>query len=260
MVRFIFNSLTLSFLLMKTATADIFDRSQSPLDKGAFSAETEEPEQRFIVTYKPGMRDILMKDYETMPSKSNRKTLVHDFRDLESLVLTGGEDVRKSLQANPLVASVVTDERRFPFSQQVQTNTVPRELQFDSQVIPDGVVAVQAPQVWERGFRGAGVKVCVIDTGIDGTHEDFDIDHLDGSSITAPWFEDVTGHGTFVAGIIATRDNDRGIVGVAPESDIHVVQTADPAGTGYVFVSDLIASLQACADAGAKVINVSLAG
>ena len=94
------------------------------------------------------MRDSLIKDYETMPSKSNRKKLLHDFRDLlESVVVTGGEDVLRSLQANPSVATVEMDEPRFPLSQQVQTNTVNREIQFDSQVIPDGVLAVQAPQV-----------------------------------------------------------------------------------------------------------------
>jgi hypothetical protein len=158
MVCFIFNSLTLSLLLMKATTADIFDHNHT---LGA------EPEQRFIVTYKPGMRDSLIKDYEAMSSKSNRKKLLHDFRDLESVVVTGGEDVLKNLQANPLVATVEIDEPRFPLSQQARTKTVPRELQFDSQVIPDGVLAVQAPQVWERGFRGAGVKVCVIDSGID---------------------------------------------------------------------------------------------
>jgi serine protease len=260
MVRFIFNSLTLSLLLIKAATADIFDHGQLPLDTGTLGTESQEPEQRFIVTYKPGMRDSLIKDYETMPSKSNRKKLLHDFHDLESVVVTGGEDVLKRLQANPLVATVEIDTPRYPLSQQVQTNMVPRELQFGSQVIPDGVSAIQAPQVWERGFRGAGVKVCVIDTGIDATHEEFDIDHLDGTSITDQWFEDATGHGTFVAGIIAARDNNRGIVGVAPESDLHMVQVGDPAGSGRVFVSDLIASLQACVDADANIINASFGG
>jgi serine protease len=260
MVRFIFNSLTLSLFLMKAAIANIIDHGKPPLGIGALGAESQEPEQRFIVTYKHGMRDSLIKDYETMSSKSNRKKLLHDFRDLESVVVTGGEDVRKGLQANPSVATVEIDEPRFSLSQQVRTNTVPRELQLDSQVIPDGVLAVQAPQVWERGFRGAGVKICIIDSGIDATHEDFDIDHLDGTSITGMWFEDATGHGTFVAGIIAARDNDRGIVGVAPESDLHVVQIGDPAGGGFTFVSDLLASLQACVDADAKIINISLGG
>jgi subtilisin family serine protease len=247
MVRSIFNSLTLSLLLIEAATT--------------LGAESQEPqERRFIVTYEPGMRDSLIKDYESMPSKSNRKKLLYDFRDLGSVVVTGGEDVLRSLQANPSVATVEIDESRFPLSQQVRTNTVPRELQFDSQVIPDGVLAVQAPQVWDRGYRGAGVKVCIIDTGIDATHEDFDIDHLDGTSITDQWFEDAAGHGTFVAGIIAARDNDRGIVGVAPESDLHVVQIGDPAGSGALFVSDLLASLQACVDADANIINLSLGG
>jgi subtilisin family serine protease len=144
------------------------------------------------------------------------RNFLYDFRDLESVVVTGGEDVLRSLQANPSVATVDIDEPRFPFSQQVQTNTVPKELQLDSQVIPDGVLAVQAPQAWERGFRGAGVNACIIDTGIDATHEDIDFNHLDGTSITDPWFEDAAGHRTFATGIIAARNNDLGTVGVAP--------------------------------------------
>jgi hypothetical protein len=74
------------------------------------------------------MRDILMKITKRYPSRANRKTLVHGFRDLQVSILTGGEDVARVSKANPLVASVVTDERRFPFSQRVQTNTVLREL------------------------------------------------------------------------------------------------------------------------------------
>ncbi len=48
------------------------------------------------------------------------------------------------------------------------------------QVIPKGVKMVQAPKVWKAGYKGAGVKVCVIDTGIDPLHEDFVMENLSG--------------------------------------------------------------------------------
>jgi subtilisin family serine protease len=47
-------------------------------------------------------------------------------------------------------------------------------MELEEQVVPYGVVLVQAPQVWEQGFKGAGVKVCVMDPGIDIDHEDLD--------------------------------------------------------------------------------------
>ncbi|NIV33348.1 MAG: hypothetical protein GWN58_29055, partial [Anaerolineae bacterium] len=48
------------------------------------------------------------------------------------------------------------------------------------QVVPFGIDRVQAPQVWDEGFEGEGVTVCIIDTGLYPLHEDIDENYVLG--------------------------------------------------------------------------------
>ncbi len=82
-----------------------------------------------------------------------------------------------------------------------------------------------------RGFKGGGVRVGVMDSGVPKTHPD--IKHIaertdwtdDGSQ------DDTIGHGTFVAGVIA--GNNRECAGLAPDAEIHSVSdtSAPPKNT-----------------------------
>ena len=68
---------------------------------------------------------------------------------------------------------------------------------------------------------------------------------------------DDEGHGTHVAGsIVATADNDLGIVGVAPGARLLAVKVLDTSGSGYV--SDTADGFEYAADQGAAVVNASL--
>ena len=79
--------------------------------------------------------------------------------------------------------------------------------------------------VWEEGITGDGVNVVVVDDGIDQYHKDL------APNISPSLNHDYTGrgdiydpkehHGTAVAGIIAARDNNVGVRGVAPRATIH---------------------------------------
>lgn len=96
----------------------------------------------------------------------------------------------------------------------------PRQLlNKNEDTIPSGIDMVQAPEVWALGGRGANVTVCVVDTGVDETHED--LPGVEGSPEDAlPFGEDGVGHGTHCAGTIAAAQNSRGVVGVAPDATI----------------------------------------
>lgn len=82
-----------------------------------------------------------------------------------------------------------------------------------------GTKLIGADAAW-RKYRGKGIKVGIIDTGVDYNHPDLDvrehksfIDNTDGF--------DSGFHGTHVSGIIGGRDNGVGIIGVAPEAEIY---------------------------------------
>ena len=84
---------------------------------------------------------------------------------------------------------------------------------------------VNVEPVWEEGIRGEGVNVAVVDDGMYYAHEDLkdnvdtsrNHDYTGAGDIYIP-FEH---HGTHVAGIIAARDNDIGVRGVAPRATVY---------------------------------------
>jgi hypothetical protein len=108
--------------------------------------------------------------------------------------------------------------------------------------------------------KGTGVKVAIIDTGIDYTHPDLNANYNGGydfvNTDTDPM--DDHGHGTHVAGTVAAEDNDVGVVGVAPEAALYALKVLDETGSGYW--SDVIAAIQWSVDNGMQVINMSLGG
>ena len=61
-----------------------------------------------------------------------------------------------------------------------------------------------------------------------------------------------------MAGTIAAQDNSQGVVGVAPQVLLHVVRTFD--SSGVFTASSLITAMNACADADANIISMSLGG
>jgi len=92
-----------------------------------------------------------------------------------------------------------------------------RSLRGDVQQIPWGLDAIRALEVWDTyGIKGEGVKICVLDSGVQASHEDFRQSNFDGyygnEFISPYWYEDDKGHGTHIAGTIAASDNTIGIV------------------------------------------------
>lgn len=114
---------------------------------------------------------------------------------------------------------------------------------------------------WEAGYKGQGVKVAVIDTGILNAHEEFDgrlVQHLsmlkDSASSST---EDVQGHGTHVSGIVAANlNNGKGGAGIAPEASLYVYGVGNADGS-IGADAEFRAINQAVKD-GVDVINMSL--
>jgi subtilisin len=126
--------------------------------------------------------------------------------------------------------------------------------------VPWGVARVNAPAAWPKG-QGAGVKVAVIDTGIDCTHPDLRCDFSAGMNILAPGSDpmDDNEHGTHVSGTIAGRGNGaKGVLGVAPKATLIPVKVLDADGSGSL--SDIVKGISWAASAGVDVINMSLGG
>lgn len=107
-----------------------------------------------------------------------------------------------------------------------------KELERE-QVMDWGLKTLKVHEVWTQS-RGRGVKVAVLDTGIS-RHEDLEANLKGGinfSSSDENDYEDRAGHGTHVAGIIAAVDNQIGVVGVAPATELYAVKVLGDDGSG----------------------------
>lgn len=127
--------------------------------------------------------------------------------------------------------------------------------------------SVEAPAAWAAGFTGKGVRVAVIDGGIFNTHPDLagavDV-AASRSFVPGQAFNQDTGtfwHGTHVAGIVAARDNNIGVVGIAPEATIVGVKALHNGSGQFGWILGAIlysATPQSEGGAGADIINMSL--
>jgi subtilisin family serine protease len=133
----------------------------------------------------------------------------------------------------------------------------------DLQTVLSDLTVAQA-QHWSRG---RGVRIAIIDTGVDFEHPD-----LAGQIIARRNFVDVDErtfrgdrHGTAVAGVIAAvADNHIGIVGIAPDARLLALKACwQPGATAGPAVCDsftLAQALESAIDLQADVVNLSLAG
>ena len=120
--------------------------------------------------------------------------------------------------------------------------------------------AIDAPGAWDAGYTGAGVRVAILDSGIDPTHPDL-APNLNTALSTSfvpyePYIDDGDGHGTHVAGIVAAADNAYGSIGVAPNAEIVAVKVLDSTGSGYF--SWIISGMLYANAVGADVISMSI--
>ncbi|MEU5596227.1 S8 family serine peptidase [Streptomyces sp. NPDC020298] len=120
---------------------------------------------------------------------------------------------------------------------------------------------IGAPTAWAAGYTGKGVKIAVLDTGVDTTHPDLKDQVIESKNFsTAADAKDHFGHGTHVASIAAgtgAKSNGK-YKGVAPDAKILNGKVLDDSGSGDD--SGILAGMEWAASQGASVVNLSLGG
>jgi subtilisin len=162
-----------------------------------------------------------------------------------------------ALRRNPNVAMVEDDGECYALP-------APTPLVFEGQpaplaeTVPAGVSQVKAPPAWGCS-RGRGIKVAVLDTGIDHTHPDLAPNVKGGVSfVPGETAMDANSHGTHCAGTIGAVMNGAGVVGVAPEAWLYAVKVLSNGGSGNW--SWLIAGLNWCVQNRINIASMSLGG
>lgn len=177
-----------------------------------------------------------------------------------SLIKTHGGEVKRQYQFMPVV-SVNLPEKA---AEALRHNPKVDYVEFDGvmkaigQEIPWGVTHVKATDVQQSGVNGAGIKVGIIDTGIDYFHEDLIV--KGGSTFvegTTDYMDD-NGHGTHVAGTVSALNNSIGVIGVAPEVELYSIKVLDRYGNGSY--SDVVAGVEWAVVNNLAIVNMSLGG
>ncbi|WP_405055815.1 S8 family serine peptidase [Kribbella sp. NBC_01505] len=130
-----------------------------------------------------------------------------------------------------------------------------RELTLDKSVPQIG-----APEAWKAGYTGKGIKVAVLDTGIDATHPDLATQVAGAKNFTTDPDGDQVGHGTHVASTIAGTGaaSDGKYKGVAPDAKLYDGKVCVQGGC---YESDLLAGMEwAAKEIKASVVNFSIGG
>ena len=128
-------------------------------------------------------------------------------------------------------------------SPRVRAVEADRAVYPTEEFLPYGVMRVDGyridppPGAYQEGYRGTGVRIGILDSGIDLSHPDLaaQVDVSLGKNCVGPGQpQDGYGHGTHVAGTAGAPLNGVGVVGVAAEARLVPVKVLDDSGSGSV--------------------------
>lgn len=195
---------------------------------------TAESFERVIITFTEAIEHELLEE-----SAAEIHHVFDEFRAVSATLATSEID---KLSAHPAIACIEKD------------SVVKASAQIPSWGYQK--LHVSESQSAPFGLTGKGVKIGIIDTGIDLNHPDLrvagGVSFVEGISS----YQDDSGHGTQVAGIIAALDNGVGTIGVAPDAELYAIKVLDRKGEGAI--TDVVAGIQWAIANGMDIINLSL--
>lgn len=180
-----------------------------------------------------------------------------------------GGEAKKHFHLIPVIAASVPESKIAEMKNDSRIAYVEEDKTYEAaDVYSDeynnswGVGHIGSQFVHNQGITGKGVKVAVIDTGIDCTHPDLKDNCYSGydyvSNDTNTFDDSYNSHGTHVSGIIAAEKNGFGIVGVAPNASVYAVKVLG--GSGFGVESWIISGIQWAVDNNMTIISMSIQG
>ncbi|ANU13991.1 hypothetical protein B481_0997 [Planococcus halocryophilus Or1] len=197
------------------------------------SAEANEASDRVIISFK---EDI---DYDLLKEMGAE---IHEEFDAISAVSV-------TLPNEQLVQTASKDSS----IEYIEENSI---VTAAAQTTTWGYRTIKANTATSLGYTGKGVKIAIIDSGINSKHPDLKVAGGVSKVENSSAFTDGNGHGTHVAGVIGAQNNSIGTVGVAPDSLIYSVKVLSANGVGTL--EGVVAGIQWAINQKVDIINMSL--
>jgi subtilisin family serine protease len=180
----------------------------------------------------PGQYIVVLKDAADAPTVEAK----HQRQGAKIAQRYGSALKGYAAQLSDPTLNAVRADPNVAFVQQDQTVKAGPQPTKSVQALPNAVNRIDGDQSSTLSGDGHGIvdlNVAVLDSGIDPTHLDLSVaGGVDCNKDANTGFGDVEGHGTFVGGVIAARDNKTGVVGVAPGARLWSVRVLNGKGNG----------------------------
>lgn len=198
------------------------------------TSKADNEKNTYIVGFNNGVNEKFINKYGG--------TIKKRYKYMSAISVKLNDESAKKIAENPNISYVEKDDKVHIMGQEVSwgflhVNAFDNDIDLNSRY-------------------GSGVKIGLIDTGIDYYHEDLNVvggeSFIDGTTS----YMDDNGHGSHVAGIISSLDNEVGVLGVASEADLYAIKVLDENGDGNH--SDLIEGIEWAISNDMDIINMSL--
>ncbi len=225
-------------------------------------------DQSFIVGFykTPGSAEKLL-------IENHKGTIKHTYTLLPAFAVTLPKQSVGKLKADPLIKYIEEDK-----SVEKIKNIVKKSARFytpntfyQSDISSDeyqnsqGILKINSKIAHDRNITGKGVKIAILDTGINYNHQDLKQNYKGGYNFvnndknsTNPYDDGWNTHGTHMAGIISAKRDGAGVVGVAPDASIYAVKVLDAGGFGAI--SDIILGIEWAVSNDMDIANISISG
>ncbi|MBQ9983907.1 MAG: S8 family peptidase [Lachnospiraceae bacterium] len=235
--------------------------------------KAQEMTQEYVVMVENDKgQDIIESEYEKIDNLCSEET---EIKDVAVLELTHKE--AEALEDNRNIALVEENisfeasgkrkneknsNKKKDISSEYELKMVQKEERVQEECAVDAkeqwnIDAINAnDKEYEQGADK--IKVAILDTGVSAT-EDIDVagrvNFIEGEEEVNPLYEDISGHGTSVASVIAAKENGKGITGVNPNVELYSVKVLED--DKRASLSNVIKGIYWCIDNDIDIINMS---
>lgn len=234
----------------------------------ALAGSTREARRAVVVAELKSFRDKSQKGilaYLDSKQKLNEAELIHSLWITNVITCMATNQVINELAQRSDIASIDWDETRNLLLDEEQAVKEGLDAMDGGKEITYNVNIMDVPAVWDLGFYGEGVTVCVLDTGVNYNHSDLE-DHM--------WIDpafpnhgydfanndndpmDGHGHGTHCAGTVAGDGTAGSQTGMAPEATVMALKVLDDGGGGNE--SNVWAAIEFVVEHNGDIISMSL--